>query len=177
MTIAVLFWVLLFGCCGYAALYGGWEGRWFAALYVSQSVLVVAAARWDTNWSRTNWSSFEIDLGLLLGIGIMLVHTRRFWPLWVFGFHLITVSAHLAAVISQTVPVRAYFLLATMWAVPKMVIVVAGIMLDRRAGLPALGWRDAGPPPDDGQMANRARNRVAAIRRRDSEPGERVHRR
>jgi len=137
MTIALLFWIFALGCCGYAACFGGWEGRWFALIYIIQSLLTVAAAMVDFRWSDTNWPTFAIDLALLIALLVLALRTTRFWPLWVLGLHYITVSAHLASMMVQTVQVQIYFLVATLWSIPKLAIVVIGIQQDRRAGLAA----------------------------------------
>ncbi len=135
MTFVLLFWVLVLCTCGFAARYGGWEGRWFAAVYLAQCAFMVLAWLTDWTWSRTNWPTVAVDTFLLVAFYILARTTRRFWPIWVFGFHLITMSAHLATLISQSIPFRAYYSLATMWAIPKLLVVIFGISLDLRAGL------------------------------------------
>lgn len=135
MTSVILFWILVLCTCGFAAKCGGWEGRWFACIYLAQCLLMVLASYLDWTWSRTNWPTVAVDTFLLVAFSILALTTRRFWPIWVFGFHLITMSAHLATLISQSVPFRAYYSLATMWAIPKLLVVIFGISLDLRAGL------------------------------------------
>jgi len=136
MTIIILFWSLTLAVCTFAALAGGWEGRWFAICYLGQAgLLVVLRLMLNPAWNATHWPTFSVDMLLLLALLVIAIRTNRFWPLWVFGFHLITISAHLASLFTHIVPARAYFVLATMWAVPKLLIVVAGIWTDRRAGM------------------------------------------
>ena len=133
MAIALFFWIIALGTCGYAACFGGREGRWFAFIYILQCLLTVGAAYLDVDWSKTNWPTFAVDLLLLVAFFVLATRTTHFWPLWVFGFHLITVSAHLASMLAQSVPIQAYFIIATMWSLPKLGVVVLGIHLDREA--------------------------------------------
>ena len=57
----------------------------------------------------------------------------RYWPLWVAGFHLITLTTHLATFAAPNYAFRVYFGLATIWAVPKLLVLAYGVELDRRA--------------------------------------------
>jgi hypothetical protein len=136
MTIAHLFWFLVIASCAYAACLGGWEGRWFAIVYVSQTILTSLVWLIDRSWSNINLPTLAVDLLLLVALWSIAARSRRYWPLWVFGFHLITMSAHLASLLAGAVPFKAYFFLANMWAAPKLLVVIVGIVIDRRAGLP-----------------------------------------
>jgi hypothetical protein len=136
MTVAHLFWLLVIGSCAYAAFFGGWEGRWFAIVYVSQTILTSLAWLIDQSWSNINLPTLGVDLLLLAALWFIAARSHRYWPLWVLGFHLITMSAHLASLFAGSVPFKAYFFLANLWAAPKLLVVIIGITIDRRSGLP-----------------------------------------
>lgn len=136
MTIPVLFWTLMILCCGYAALFGGREGRMMAALYVSAVILTVPAQLVQRDWGTgMNVPVFIVDLGLMIGLYVFAMRSNRYWPLWVAGFHIITLTAHLATLATPTYGSRVYYGLATLWAVPKLLVIAIGVELDRRAGI------------------------------------------
>ncbi len=165
MTIAVLFWILALGSCFYAARYGGWEGRWFAIFYLTQCVFSLGVWYVNPHWSKFNMLQFLVDASLLIALYSIAIRTTRFWPLWIFGFHLITVSAHLAGLFthsfSETLPFKAYFFLVNMWAVPKLLLVIIGINKDLRAGLSPTRRHGSGDGSDVGSGKWRGQTRYA----------------
>jgi hypothetical protein len=132
MAVALLFWTVALGTCMYAAWCGGKDGRWFAFFYLTACLLTLCATWINFDWSSVNWLTFAIDFGLWLGLAWLAMRSRRFWPIWVVGMHYITVTAHLASFFHGSAPVRAYFILATMTSLPKLLIVCVGIHMDRR---------------------------------------------
>ncbi|MEI9850096.1 MAG: hypothetical protein WDN24_03590 [Sphingomonas sp.] len=131
-----LFTVLLFGSCAYAWLAGGREGRWISLLLLTAAVLSVPASYLDYNWSRTHLPVLIVDALLLIGLVGMALRSRRYWLLWMAGFHLISVSTHAATIAQPQLKPLIYFAMQSFWSLPLLLVMVAGIMLDRRAGLP-----------------------------------------
>jgi hypothetical protein len=139
MAVALLFWTVALGTCMYAAWCGGKDGRWFAFFYLTACLLTLCATWINFDWSSVNWLTFGIDFGLWLGLAWLALRSKHFWPIWVFGIHSITITTHLASLVRGSAPVQAYFILATMTSLPKLLIVAVGIHMDRRfvaRGLP-----------------------------------------
>ncbi|MCA1748597.1 MAG: hypothetical protein ABR601_07250 [Parasphingopyxis sp.] len=107
-----------------------------AALIVIAVILTVPAQNMQQDWGAgMNVPVFLVDLALMIGLYLLAMHSRRYWPLWVAGFHLITMTTHLATLAAPTYAVKVYFGLATFWAVPELLIIAFGVELDRRAGI------------------------------------------
>jgi hypothetical protein len=131
-----LFTILLFGSCAYAWIAGGSEGRWIALMIVGAAVLSVPASYLDHGWSHTQIPVFGVDLMLLAGLVAMALRSRSYWPLWMVAFHLISVTTHAATIAQPALRPLIYFALQSFWSLPLLLAMVAGIMLDRRAGMP-----------------------------------------
>lgn len=134
--VGLLFTILLFASCVYACIAGGKDGRWVSLLVVSAALLSMPASYLDYGWSRVQLPVLAVDLLLLAGLFIIALRSRRFWPLWVTAFHLLSISTHVARFAEPDLPPLIYFALQSFWSLPLLLAMVAGIMLDRRAGLP-----------------------------------------
>lgn len=107
-----------------------------AALYFTAVLFTLPVQGNQQDWEGgINVPVFLVDLGLMVGLYILAMRSRRYWPLWVAGFHLITLTTHLATFAAPTYAFRVYFGLATIWAVPKLLVLAYGVELDRRAGI------------------------------------------
>jgi len=133
--VSALFSVLLFGSCAYAWLAGGREARWIVALIITAAVLSVPASHLDYGWRRTQLPVLAVDILLLAGLAVMALRSRSYWPLWMAAFHLISVTTHAATIAQPQLKPLIYFALQSFWSLPLLLVMVAGIMLDRRAGL------------------------------------------
>lgn len=139
--IAMLFWLLTLLACAYAATFGGRDGRWAASLIILASLLTIPAAR----LGRAAWGSIEpgvffVDTVLMLGLYLLVLRSRRWWPIWMSGFHLTAITSHLAAFLSEGFVPDIYFAAASFSAIPVPVCMVIGITLDRRAAARARLW-------------------------------------
>ena len=133
MIIAYLFWALALLCCGYAILFGGRDGRWAAFLIIAAAVMTAPATLFGRAWGNIELAIFAVDAGLLLGLyGLMLV-SRRYWPIWMTGFHLIAVITHFSTLLAPKFTPALYRALESFWAIPVLLSLLLGVALDRRA--------------------------------------------
>lgn len=130
--IGILFWLLTAVGCGYAAALGGKDGRWAAALIVGASILTIPATRMEGSWARTEYLILTVDALLLLGLFILSQRSKRYFPIWMTGFHLIAVVTHMSTLISPSFAPEIYRALGSLWAVPMTLAMIWGIHLDRR---------------------------------------------
>ncbi|WP_448663962.1 hypothetical protein ACG3SL_04580 [Sphingomonas sp. CJ20] len=133
--VGTLFSILLLGSCAYAWLAGGTEGRCIVAMLVSAALLSVPASWLDYGWQRTQMPVLGIDVLLLGGLLFMALRSRSYWPLWMAAFHLVSVTTHAATIAQPELKPLIYFALQSFWSLPLLLVMVAGIMLDRRAGV------------------------------------------
>jgi hypothetical protein len=135
MLIALLFWLLVLISCGHAITFGGKEGRWAAALIIAASLLTVIAAGMEENWGDLETARMIVDLALLLGLYSLMISSRRYWPIWMTGFHLIAVVTHLSVMIAPGFTPQIYRALQSFWAIPVLLALLIGVELDRRSAL------------------------------------------
>lgn len=133
--IAFSFWALTLLCCGFAAALGGRDGRRVAAVYCIG--LLATAGAWfiQKDWSHTNLPTFAVDTALLVAFWWVALRSDRWFPLWVTGFHLVTVLSHVASLATPGYVFKLYFFLQGFWSVPMLLALAAGVALDRRAGI------------------------------------------
>jgi hypothetical protein len=129
--IGLFFWMLTLAGCGYAAMLGGREGRWAACLIISASLLTIPATRLGAHWARSELGVMSVDAALLVGLYVLSLRSRRYFPIWMAGFHLVAVGTHLGTLIAPDFTPRIYRALASLWAVPMTVCMVLGVALDR----------------------------------------------
>jgi hypothetical protein len=133
MIVGLLFWLLALISCLYAILFGGRDGRWAALLIIAASVLTVPAAQMGKAWGELETARLIVDVALLIGLCALMLWSRRFWPIWMTGFHLIAVATHVSVMIAPAFTPQIYRGLQSFWAIPVLLVLLAGVELDRRA--------------------------------------------
>ena len=133
MVVGVLFWLLAFTCCAYAALFGGRDGRWATLMIFGASLATILAARLGPHWTHTEWPRFGVDFSLLVGFYLLMLQSRRYWTIWVVGFHLIATTTHASTIIAPGFTPAIYRAMQSFWAIPVLLTLMVGIALDRRA--------------------------------------------
>ncbi|TPG18619.1 hypothetical protein EAH87_11050 [Sphingomonas koreensis] len=141
--MAPLFIALTIISCATAALLGGKDGRWIAFLYVSAVAATRVAYGYDSTWNNPQIPTMVIDIALLFGLMTVTLNSRHYWPIWITGLHLLTVAAHFEAMLAGSYGYRIYFLMESVWSLPKLVVLLVGVILDweadRERGF--RGWR------------------------------------
>lgn len=131
--IAPLFIALTIVSCGTAALLGGKDGRWIAFLYVIAVAATRVAFGINSHWSHPQIPVMMIDIALLIGLLAVTLNSRRYWPIWITAFHVLTVAAHFEALLVPAYGYRVYFLMESVWSVPKLIVLLFGVILDWEA--------------------------------------------
>jgi hypothetical protein len=133
--IDLLFWMLTILSCSYAGLQGGRDGRRAAVMIVGAATLTIPASYIGGYFGRLEPAVLAVDVALLVGLYLLAIYSRRWWPIWASGFHCLAVLSHLSAAIVTGFVADVYFAASSCWAIPTLVSIVAGIWLDRRAEL------------------------------------------
>lgn len=133
-VIAVSFWLFLGCSLAIIAVLGGREGRQLVFAILTAVSATFLANRY---FGMRDAQYFVVltDVALLICVVIIALRTSRHWPLWFAGFHLITVSAGIARLVSPSGLPEMYIDAAGFWALPALGAAVVGILLDHRAGL------------------------------------------
>lgn len=130
--VTYLFWAMAVLSCGYAATFGGRDGRAAALLFAGATLLTLFAQSLDTAWQGTQWPVMIVDCLYLAGIYWLALQSSHFWPIWMTGFHLVTVVTHLSTLLGSAYVPKIYAAMSTFWVIPILGSMVVGIMLDRR---------------------------------------------
>jgi hypothetical protein len=131
--IPIIFWLLASLSCGFVWLHGETEGRKAVGLFVIATLLTWVAQSVDTEWRQTHWPLMAVDTAYLVAAYVFALRSNRYWPLWITAFQLLTVATHLATILAPDYLPKIYSAIATFWAVPLLLSMVAGVYLDHRA--------------------------------------------
>ena len=143
----MIFWLLALSACIYAAAAGGKDGRWATALIILASIATIPASRIGARFGQLETAVFGVDLALFAGLYILMLTSRRWFPVWMAGFHLIAVLTHLATRFAPDFTAKAYFAVESFWAIPVIISMAVGVALDRRAGIHRAAERAARERP------------------------------
>jgi len=135
VNIFYFYLVALLVTCLYLYFYGGRTGLWSGAVLLAMSLTSAALALTAPNFVVLQPRMLALDilsLGLKTGIA---VRSTRYWPIWVAAFQLNTVLAQTAIMLSPAFRNEFYYAMATIWAVPTLVVMVWGTARDRRHDL------------------------------------------
>ena len=151
MLHVILYQALLITCCAYAFARGGAPERWAAAMMLLASLgsLASQSQLFAVSYHRVQVWVFVIDMLLLAGLFVLALASTRFWPLWLAGFQLLAVFAHLIRAIDHTALPRGYQFLISFEAYPMLLLVALGAWRHRKR-LQRYGadrsWRDSSIP-------------------------------
>jgi hypothetical protein len=133
---AVAFWILLISAGLLICINGPAVARRFLGLIILASI-GTAAVDLLVSAALAPYAYLTIDGLLLIAAVIYVLKERVFWPMWFAGFQMIAVVSHSARLIlSGPIPAM-YAQLAGFWAVPALISMAIGTVMDRRAGLAA----------------------------------------
>jgi len=132
--------------------WGGAPERWLIGVFLATMVVPVYIAR-GLGLSATDigpWATMVISLDLMaaaLFVGIAL-NANRNYPLWIAGFQVVAVAAHLVKALVHEVSPLAYAILVIGPSYCQLLLLIAGFarhaLRQRRFG-PYREWRQAVP--------------------------------
>jgi len=134
MLIVILFATLLVVSLLIAATLGGHEGRWITCLYLLAMIGTHYARRFQPLWAEPQTPVFVVDTLLLVGLVVVALNSDRYWPIWLAGLHVLTVAAYFEALVVSDYGYRVYFILESFWSLPKLLILLVGVLLDWERG-------------------------------------------
>jgi hydrogenase/urease accessory protein HupE len=116
----------------FIAVQGGNEGKQFALTIVLATLVTLGlhsafGVEFAQPWVLTT------DFVVLLIVGRLAFISQVHWPIWFCGFHSVSVASGFARFAIPTDVPTIYTNFAGFWAVPALIAVVVGVLLDRRA--------------------------------------------
>ncbi len=138
-----LYWALALACWVFAWRYGGASARIAFALFLgamiatSVSIAVFQDLGLVSNWGAFNLPLFLADFLYFIGLYLLALRSKHYWPIWSAGFQLICVLTHFGPLIDPSVRPQLYRGMESVWMLPMLVTMVLGISLDHRvSGVP-----------------------------------------
>ena len=131
MLVAIAFWALLLSSGLLIWINGSRSARQFLGLILLVS-LATAAIDIYPNFSSKIYAYLLIDTFLLIAALRYVLKESVFWPVWLAGFQLISVTSHLTRLILPSLVPEMYENLAGFWAAPALVAMAIGTYRDRR---------------------------------------------
>jgi len=133
MVTTIAFYGVLCAALAYLALFGGKTGLWGGSLFLATSLLSLAVAVLFRNDAFVRiWLMTLVDV-LSLGWRLALAFlSTRSWPIWVAGFQVNVVAAHVSIWLVPSWKGELYYAMITVWAIPTLLAMVIGTLLDLR---------------------------------------------
>lgn len=141
-----VFLMLMVMTCGYALVRGGAPERVAGGLLIGAFLLglPVHLAMGAAGYASAIAGAAAIDVALLVALIVLAHRSTRYWPLWVAGWQMAAVIAHLAKMLDPTMQATGYAVQAQIWGYPMVLAVGIGAVrhrLRRRAGDPDPAWK------------------------------------
>ena len=108
MVIALIFDTLLLIALIAAIWRGGTIERLGAALCILATVLTVVSSPLRIRFQGVRLDLLTIDMATLLAFVALARASRRFWPIWAFGFAVANISTNVVGAWVPRVPLFAY---------------------------------------------------------------------
>lgn len=112
--------------------WGAAPERWLISLFVVAMVAPLYLFRFfglgDTAFGPFAWLWVGIDLFATVGFVVIAVNANRNYPLWIAGFQLVAISAHVVREMVDAVSPLAYLILATGPSYCQLALIFAGFV-------------------------------------------------
>jgi len=129
MQQALIFYILLLGCCSYALWRGGAPERWAAALQIV-AVILAGLPQLQTGAECPPYDlsprGFLVDGAFLVALYAIALTADRFWPMAAAGLQTANFIVHLGKLFAPDVLPLGYGLGLAPWIYPKLVLFAIG---------------------------------------------------
>ncbi len=134
MLNPLTYWLIVISVTAYAFGRGKLDERQAAMICLVGSVLTVLVGRSGTAayYSSVESGVFTVDILALLGFVAVALRSRRFWPLWVAGFQLTSVSSHFLKAFHWSLIPQVYAVAERFWIYPILLAIIVGTWRSRR---------------------------------------------
>lgn len=115
-------------------LRGAAPERIAAALQVAAFVASLAVHRLvdAAGYRSAEAGTMAVDVLLMFALVVLAWRSTRFWPLWVAGWQLAALVAHLAKLLDPAMHATGYAVQTQVWAYPMLLATAAGAWRHRR---------------------------------------------
>lgn len=122
-----IFYLLLAGLVALTWWRGRSDERLAAAVCVGGTALTVLVGnKLDIHGSDFDLAAFVVDGAIFIAFLVIALRSERFWPLWVAGLQLTTVSVHLLMILSPDLPGLIFGTALAFWSYPILLLIAIG---------------------------------------------------
>lgn len=121
------YWLVLIAVAAFAFVKGRTDERVAATVCLAATLatrLVVSPL--SSRFSSVEVGVLVVDFLTFAAFALIALRSERFWPLWVAGFQLTTLLAHVLKAIDITLIPHVYAAAARFWVYPIFLIIVIG---------------------------------------------------
>lgn len=127
MLSPLTYWILLLAVTAYAFWRGKVDERMAAAICIVATIATkMVHTPLSSRFAHVEVGVMIVDIAALIGFTAIALRSERFWPLWVAGFQLTTIIAHVFKVIDLDLIPQVYAAAARFWVYPIFLIIVIG---------------------------------------------------
>lgn len=129
-----IYWLIVISVTLYTFGQGKWHERLAAMICLFGSILTNMVSRSGTTIYYTSVESgvFAVDMLALAGFVALALRSKRFWPLWVAGFQLTSVSSHLIKAFHSSLVPQVYAAAERFWIYPILLVIIVATWRSRR---------------------------------------------
>ena len=139
MLMFALYWVLALACWGFALAFGGASAKaafWLfcgamAGTSISTGVVTAHGAKMVFG-GAVSIPLLVTDFLYFIGLYLLALRSRNYWPIWSAGFQLLCVLTHFGPLLDPVARPKLYRALETVWILPMLLTMAIGIGLDRQ---------------------------------------------
>ena len=133
MVRLILYYLLLFGACGYALWRGKIDARIVAVtFFIGNFATIALRSNHAGGYSALETGIFLVAVVCFIAFTYAALISDRFWPLWVSGLQLNTGFGHIFRMIDSSLLPLAYAAALRFWGYPILFILVAGVWRSQR---------------------------------------------
>lgn len=126
-ALFLFFWLILLSSTVLAWRFGGKPERLGSSFMLVAAIgSAVFATYFGTQFSRIEYGLIFVDLLLFAAMVVLMIKTKRFWPIWANSFQLAAILTHLASTMASNSVANAYALLQGFWAYPMLIAMLLG---------------------------------------------------
>lgn len=130
MAAPIAYTAVLLAVLWYLSKYGGRTGRWAGMLQLTSwaATLLVTLKLYGTPYywpmlQAVDFTSFGWKLTIAL-------RSSRRWPIWMAGFQLNTVAAHVTIWVVPHFDIHLYYAMYSVWGMPALLVMIIGTAFD-----------------------------------------------
>lgn len=131
------YYALLFIVSAYAFLRGRTDERVAAATCIAATFATNLVYTPAGSFTGVEFGVLAVDVAAFVAFTLLALLSERFWPMWVAGLQLTTLTAHLLKAVELDLLPRAYAAAARFWVYPIFLIIVIGTWRSHRRRLEA----------------------------------------